>query len=122
VNKLARKYRKGAVWVMHSDTLAAVQSLVDGNGRPIFIDPINGEPGKLLGYPVFDSEYVDGLGAGKKAIAFGNFNAGYVVADRTKSLAVKRLEKDYGVDAAASKRTDGRVYNPSAFVIVACHA
>ena len=41
-----------------------------------------GEPARLMGYPVLICEDMPDIAAGAKAIAFGDFGAGYTIAER----------------------------------------
>ena len=45
-----------------------------------------GQPATLLGNPVVEAEDKPDIGAGTHAIAFGNFRAGYLIAERTETM------------------------------------
>ena len=50
---LAKKYRKGARWIMSNGNVQRVRSFKDSDNRPIFIrDLQTGQPPRLLGYPI----------------------------------------------------------------------
>ena len=56
-NKLKSAFQAGAYFVMHPETLTAIQLLKDNNQRYIFNDEIqNGFSGTILGKPVYTSD------------------------------------------------------------------
>lgn len=79
-----KPYRKGAVWLMNSNTLAVVSKFKDAvNGLPIWQRGLaGGQPSTLLGYPVEEDENMPDIGAGTFPIAFGNFKRAFVIVDR----------------------------------------
>lgn len=83
VYALGAQYRANASFVMNSKTAGRVRKLKDADGRFLWSDGLAAaEPARLLGYPVLiaeDMPDVDSFGA---AIAFGDFDAGYTVAER----------------------------------------
>jgi HK97 family phage major capsid protein len=83
VYALGARYRANGTFVMNSKTAGAVRKLKDGEGRFLWADSLAaGEPARLMGYPVLLSEDMPDIGAGTFAIAFGDFRAGYTVAER----------------------------------------
>ncbi|SMH55093.1 phage major capsid protein [Maritimibacter sp. HL-12] len=80
---LDAEYRAGASFVMNSKTAGAVRKMKDADGRFLWSDSLAaGDPARLLGYPVLIAEDMPEIGADATAIAFGNFAAGYTVAER----------------------------------------
>ena len=68
---------------MNSKTAGAVRKLKDADGRFLWSDGLAaGEPARLLGYPVVIAEDMPDIASGADAIAFGDFSAGYTVAER----------------------------------------
>lgn len=56
--KLAAQYRKGARWVFHRDLIKMISKLKDGEGQYLWSPGlVAGEPDRLLGLPVDESEY-----------------------------------------------------------------
>lgn len=102
---------------MSSLTAAALTRLKDADGNLIWRESlIVGQPATLLGRPVEIDEGMPGPDAGNLAIAFGDFNAGYLVNDRTSSLRLLRdpyTNKPF-VHFYASKRVGGGVLDPNA--------
>ncbi|SEW04301.1 phage major capsid protein, HK97 family [Cognatiyoonia koreensis] len=83
VYALGAQYRAGATFVMNSRTVGAVRQLKDSDGRFLWSDGLAaGEPARLMGYPVLIAEDMPDIGADAAAIAFGDFGAGYTVAER----------------------------------------
>ena len=83
VYALGAEYRAGASFVMNSKTAGAVRKLKDADGRFLWSDGLAaGEPARLMGYPVLIAEDMPDIATGATAIAFGNFAAGYTVAQR----------------------------------------
>ena len=56
--KLAAQYRKTARWIFHRDLIKMVSKLKDGEGQYLWSPGlVAGEPDRLLGLPVDESEY-----------------------------------------------------------------
>ncbi|AKS46492.1 phage major capsid protein, HK97 family [Octadecabacter temperatus] len=80
---LGAEYRANGTFVMNSKTAGAVRKLKDNDGRFLWSDGlVAGEPARLLGYPVLIAEDMPDIGTDATAIAFGDFGAGYTVAER----------------------------------------
>lgn len=83
VYALNADYRANASFVMNSKTAGAVRKMKDADGRFLWSDGLAaGEPARLMGYPVLIAEDMPDIAAGSYAIAFGDFSAGYTVAER----------------------------------------
>lgn len=83
VYALGAQYRANASFVMNSKTAGLVRKLKDNDGRFLWSDGLAaGEPARLLGYPVLVAEDMPDAAADAVAVAFGDFNAGYTVAER----------------------------------------
>lgn len=83
VYALGAQYRAGAGFVMNSKTAGVVRKMKDADGRFLWSDGLAaGEPARLLGYPVLIAEDMPDIASGTTAIAFGDFGAGYTVAER----------------------------------------
>ncbi|MFC0628547.1 phage major capsid protein [Kribbella deserti] len=94
VHEVDPEYRLNAKWTFNDATLAKIETLVDGQGRPLLnmsTDGISGGPTNktLLGYPVVIDQawptYTDG--GTTKWGAFGDLQAGYVIR-RVKDLTL----------------------------------
>jgi HK97 family phage major capsid protein len=83
VYALSADYRANATFVMNSKTAGAVRKMKDADGRFMWGDSLQaGEPARLMGYPVLISEDMPDIAANAYAIAFGDFAAGYTIAER----------------------------------------
>lgn len=111
---LKPSYRKNAVWVWNSTTSAAVQNLVDANGRPLWQPGLTEDaPDRFLGIEVMEDENMPDIGADavfallitkKKAYAVRNHASGmYMLRD---ALTHKGFTNFY-----TSKRMGGGIRN-----------
>ena len=83
VYALDAPYRAGAVFVMNSKTAGTVRKMKDGDGRFLWSDGLAAaEPARLMGYPVLVAEDMPDVAANSFAVAFGDFRAGYTIAER----------------------------------------
>ncbi len=120
IHALRPAYRQGAVFVMNSKTLSQVRKFKDSTGQFLWQPSLQaGVAATLLGYSVIEAEDMPDVGADTLSIAFGNFNAGYVIADRT---GVRILRDPYSnkpyVQFYATKRTGGAVTNSEAIKLL----
>ncbi|PZQ99750.1 MAG: phage major capsid protein [Cereibacter sphaeroides] len=80
---LGADYRANATFVMNSKTAGAVRKMKDADGRFMWSDGLAAaEPARLMGYPVLICEDMPDIAANAYAIAFGDFGAGYTIAER----------------------------------------
>lgn len=83
VYALGAQYRAQASFVMNSKTAGRVRKLKDLDGRFLWTDGLGQrEPARLMGYPVLVAEDMPDVDAGSFSLAFGDFAAGYTVAER----------------------------------------
>ncbi|WP_282059970.1 phage major capsid protein [Roseobacter litoralis] len=83
VYALGAQYRANATFVMNSKTAGLIRKLKDADGRFLWSDGLAAaEPARLMGYPVLIAEDMPDPDAGAEAIAFGDFSAGYTIAER----------------------------------------
>ncbi len=83
VYALGARYRANASFVMNSKTAGAVRKMKDADGRFLWSDGLAaGEPARLMGYAVLICEDMPDIATWAPAIAFGDFNAGYTIAER----------------------------------------
>jgi HK97 family phage major capsid protein len=120
VHSLKAPYRQGASWVMNSDTLARIRKFKTSDGAFIWQPGmVEGQAATLLGYPVVEAEDMPDVGANSLSIAFGNFRAGYLVADRgeTRILRDPFSNKPF-VHFYATKRVGGAVIDSQAIKLM----
>lgn len=111
VYALGADYRANASFVMNSKTAGAVRKMKDADGRFMWGDSLQaGEPARLMGYPVLICEDMPDVAANGYPIAFGDFRAGYTIAERP-DLRVLRdpFSAKPHVLFYASKRVGGEV-------------
>ncbi|MCV3271138.1 phage major capsid protein [Roseobacter sinensis] len=83
VYALGAEYRANATFVMNSKTAGLVRKLKDNDGRFLWSDGLAAaEPARLMGYPVLIAEDMPDAASDATAIAFGDFAAGYTIAER----------------------------------------
>lgn len=116
VYALKRPYRKKAAFIMNDKILAAVRILKDSDGQYMWQQSLKeGEPERLLGYPIYTSEY-----APTNMIAFGDFSY-YNIGDRGTRSFKKLTELFAGNDMVgfvAKERVDGKLVLPEAVQIL----
>jgi HK97 family phage major capsid protein len=83
VYALGAEYRANGTFVMNSKTAGLVRKLKDNDGRFLWADGLAaGQPAVLMGYPVLIAEDMPDAATDSTSIAFGDFSAGYTVAER----------------------------------------
>lgn len=83
VYALGAQYRANGNFVMNSKTAGVIRKLKDADGRFLWSDGLAaGEPARLMGYPVVIAEDMPDAATDSYSIAFGDFAAGYTVAER----------------------------------------
>ncbi len=120
VQSLRSPYRQGATWVMNSKTLATVRKFKTTDGaflwQPSMVLP---NADMLLGYPVVEAEDMPDIGADSLSIAFGNFQAGYLIVERAETAILRDpyTSKPF-VFFYATKRVGGTVANSEAIKLM----
>lgn len=76
-------HRAMGTFVMNSATTGAVRKLKDQQDQYLWAPGLQaGEPARLLGYPSLTVEGMPDIAASAYPIAFGDFEEGYLIADR----------------------------------------
>jgi HK97 family phage major capsid protein len=120
VQALRPPYRQGAVFVMNSATAARIRKFKTADGAFLWQPGLTaGQPDTLLGYPVVEAEDMPDVAADSLSIAFGNFKAGYLIAERaeTQILRDPYTHKPF-VHFYATKRIGGQVSNSEAIKLM----
>lgn len=113
-------YRPNARFVMNRRTVGTVRKFKDGDGNYIW-QPAQrpGDTASLLGYPVTEIETMPDIGANAAAIAFGDFQRGYLIVDRA---GVRVLRDPYSAKPYVlfytTKRVGGGVQNFDALKVM----
>ncbi len=120
VHSLKAAHRQGAVFVMNSKTLATVRKFKAADGSFLWQPGIlEGQPARLLGYPVIEAEDMPDVAANAYPIAFGNFRNGYLIAERRATTILRDpfTNKPF-VNFYATKRVGGQVLDSDAIKLL----
>lgn len=120
VHTLKAGHRQGASWVMNSATLSEVRKLKTADGAFLWQPGlVEGQPDRLLGYPVVEAEDMPDVAAGAFPIAFGNFKAGYLIAERSATSILRDpfTHKPF-VHFYACRRIGGQVLDSAAIKLL----
>lgn len=78
------QYRANSSFLMNRRTLGQVRKFKDSSGQYIWQPSlVAGQPASLLGFPVYECEDMPNIAANSYSIAFGDFEKGYLIIDRT---------------------------------------
>ena len=114
------QYRPNGRFVMNRKTVSAVRKFKDADGNYIW-QPAQraGETASLLGYRVTEIETMPDIAANSAAIAFGDFQRGYLIVDRG---GVRVLRDPYSAKPYVlfytTKRVGGGVQNFDAIKVM----
>ena len=114
------RYRPNGRFVMNRRTVSAVRKFKDSDGGYIW-QPAQrpGETASLLGYAVTEIETMPDVAANAAAIAFGDFQRGYLIVDRA---GVRVLRDPYSAKPYVlfytTKRVGGGVQNFDAIKVM----
>ena len=120
VHALKAGHRQNATWVMNAATLAQVRKLKDANGAFLWQPGLTaGQPDRLMGYPVVEAADMPDVAAGQFPIAFGDFRAGYLIAERNATAILRDpfTNKPF-VHFYATKRIGGQVLDSDAIKLL----
>ncbi|HEX8449124.1 MAG TPA: phage major capsid protein, partial [Allosphingosinicella sp.] len=120
VQTLRPPYRQGAVFVMNSATASTIRKFKTSTGSFLWQPSlVAGQPDSLLGYPVVEAEDMPDVAADSLSVAFGNFRAGYLIAERTETQILRDpyTNKPF-VHFYATKRVGGQVANSEAIKLL----
>ncbi len=120
VHALAAPYRQGASWVMNSATLARVRKMKDSNGAFLWQPALAADqPATLLGYPVIEAAAMPDIAVDSLSIAFGDFQAGYLIAQRPETVVLRDpfTNKPF-VHFYATRRIGGTVVDSRAIKVM----
>lgn len=90
-DKVKDLYQNNAIWIMSNATRTALRLLKDGNGRYLLNDDITSPFGTtLLGKPVYVSDNMDDIAAGKTVIYYGDMSGLAVKISEEMNIEVLR--------------------------------
>ncbi len=124
IHTMKSGHRQGASFVMNSATLAEVRKLKTADGAFLWQPGmIEGQPDRLLGYPVVEAEDMPDIASGTFPIAFGNFRHGYLIAERSATQVLRDpfTNKPF-VHFYATKRVGGKVLDSNAIKLLKIEA
>lgn len=124
IHTMKSGHRQGASFVMNSATLAEVRKLKTADGAFLWQPGlVEGQPDRLLGYPVVEAEDMPDIASGAFPIAFGNFRHGYLIAESgaTQILRDPYTNKPF-VHFYATKRVGGQVLDSAAIKLLKIEA
>lgn len=76
-------YSLNGSWLMNRKTMRVVRGLRDSDGNLLWQAGLQaGQPGLLLGKPVYEADHMPDIGAEATPILFGDFGRGYLITDR----------------------------------------
>ena len=119
VYKLKRPYRANAAFITSDSTLAAIRKLKNDNGYLWQPSLTAGEPDRLLGFPVYTSQYVPTIADGQPVMAFGDFSY-YNIGDRG-ARSLRRCMSCMPVSVRwplSPGRVDGKLILPEAVQVL----
>lgn len=114
-------YRNGAGFLTSDAVLGTIRKFKDGQGNYLWAPPTADMPASIIGKPVYTDDNMPALGANEFPVAFGNFQRGYMIADR---LGVRVLRDPFtnkpNVHFYTTKRVGGAVTNYEAIKLLKC--
>lgn len=124
IHSLKSGHRQGACFVMNSTTLAAIRKLKTVDGAFLWQPGlVEGQPDRLLGYPVVEAEDMPDVAGGEFPIAFGNFRHGYLIAEHSATQVLRDpfTNKPF-VHFYATRRIGGKVLDSNAIKLLKIEA
>mgnify|MGYP002016558912 CR=1 FL=1 len=118
------QYRQNGRFVMNRRTVSAVRKIKDSQGNYIWNAALQpGQSASLLGFPVTEIEAMPDVAANSLAVAFGDFEKGYLIVDRA---GVRVLRDPYSAKPHVlfytTKRVGGGITNFEAIKLLKCAA
>lgn len=113
-HSLKAQYRNGAVWVMSDSTLGTARQMKDGSGSYYLWqpDPAGAFGGRFLGSPVEVDDNMPTVAANSLSIAYGNFQRGYLIVNRTGTTLIRDNVTAKGTTKFNfRRRVGGGIYN-----------
>lgn len=91
IYQLKKGYRSNARWLMNKSVAGALMLFKNADNNYLWQQSLlEGQPDRLMGYAVSESEEMPDVAANAFPVAFGDFKAGYTLAD----LAGLRITRD----------------------------
>ncbi|MBR6293035.1 MAG: phage major capsid protein, partial [Lachnospiraceae bacterium] len=120
-NQLKSAFQAGAYFVMHPETLTAVQLLKDNNNRYIFNDEIqNGFSGTILGKPVYTSDQCPKIGSGNNAVFYLNPAQGLAakLVEDSVTILREKYATQHAIGVVEWLELDAQIQNQQAVAVL----
>lgn len=121
VYALRARYRANAKFVTSKLVLAALRKYKEATTNAYMWQPglSAGQPDTFMGYGVVEAEDMPAVGAGAFSLAFGDFNEGYLIADRVGMRITRDEITTPGyVKFYVRKRVGGKIRNSQAIKLL----
>ncbi|MDP2821372.1 MAG: phage major capsid protein [Sulfuritalea sp.] len=102
-------YRQNAGWLMSPEVLEAVRKMkLSASDQYVWTPSLSeGQPSRLLGYPVFEDENIPAIAANSLSVAFGDFSRAYTITDRGTAVLRDPFSNKPFIGFYSSKRVGG---------------
>lgn len=116
--KLSRPYRKSASFIASDSAMEQIRRLKDSTGNFIWSPSlVENEPPRLLGHPIYTSQFMPPARSGAIAIVFGDMQQAYTIADRG-NRTIQPLRELFAVEDISAyilrQRVDGKLVDAQA--------
>jgi len=113
-------YALNSAWLMNRKTMRIVRGLRDSDGNLLWQSGLQaGQPGLLLGKPVYECDYMPDVAEDATPIIFGDFNRGYLITDRVSFEPFADYNTRFGEDIVVfggRRRVGGKVVMGEALI------
>jgi HK97 family phage major capsid protein len=116
-NSLDFGYQQNGAFMMHQTIWNSILQLADSQSRPLFLDLLNGNAPRLLGYPVIvNNAMASSIAASAVTVLFGDFSKYYIrdAGDIEIIRLNERYADAYATGFLAVRRTDAKVAQSAA--------
>jgi len=121
-SKLKTVFQRGAYFVMSPETWTAIQKLKDGNERYFLNNDVSNDFGDMLfGKPVYTTDFIDGIEAGKTAIAYVNPKkalAKYLSETFELKVLTEKYAEQHAIGFVGWSGFDAKVQNTQAIAVL----
>lgn len=113
-----------ACWIMNASTLKAVRKLKDSQGQYLVGNMVDGFGYTLLGKPVYLSDNVDVIGAGKDVVLYGDLSGLYVniPLDIQTKVLNERYADQNAIGVKANFMVDSKIAEAQKLAKITCKA
>lgn len=113
-------YALNGSWLMNRKTMRVVRGLRDSDGNLLWQSGLQaGQPGLLLGKPVYECDYMPDIAVDATPIIFGDFSTGYTITDRVTFEPHVDYDTRFGEDIVVfggRRRVGGKVVMGEALI------